>query len=104
MAFIDVSGVLLDPAFADKFTVNRRLETVGIFGRASVQTFVFETFGVVTSASPNDLSRLADYDSFGRAISIVTRFKLRGETRDASGNAARISRSAASRSGTLRMP
>ena len=86
MAFLDVSDVLLDPDFTNSFVVQRRLETVDVNGRSQVQTFSAPSFGVVTAASPNDLERLPESDVYRRVISIVTKFKLRGETKDASGN------------------
>lgn len=86
MAFLDISDVLLDPSFTDTFQVQRRLETVDINGRSTTRTSTSNTFGVVTAASPNDLSRLPDADVYHRVLSVVTQFKLRGETADGSGS------------------
>ena len=85
MAFLDCSDVLLDPDFTDNFTVNRREESVDANGRSQVQSFAKQTFGVVTSAGPNDLARLEDADTYKRVITIVTKFRLRGETADVAG-------------------
>lgn len=83
MAFLDVSDVLLDPDFTDTFIVNRRVEVVSsATGRSATTVFKKPTFGVVTATGSDDLSRLQDADVFKRSITIVTKFKLRGEVED----------------------
>lgn len=86
MAFLDVSDVLLSPEFTDRYVVNRRFETVDNNGRSQSSVSVFNTFGVVTAAGPNELSRVPDADEYRRVIVIVTKFKLRGEVADGAGN------------------
>ena len=78
MALLDVTSVLTDPDFVSEFTVERRIETVDNHGR-SVQTIEkFSAIGVVTASSPNELERPEEYEKFGRAITVVTKSKLRG--------------------------
>jgi hypothetical protein len=80
MPFLDVTQPLLDPEFTDSFTVLRRQEVVDSHGRSTLQTTTFAAIiGVVTASSPNDLDRPQDYEVFTRAISIVTKFRMRGE-------------------------
>ena len=81
MALLDVSEILTDPDFADKFNVRRRSETVDTHGRSTVAEQLFsQVVGVVTAISPSDLDRREDYQAMTRSISIVCQFRLRGET------------------------
>lgn len=81
MALLDVSEILTDPDLVDVFNVRRRLETVDIHGRSIVAETVFpQVVGVVTAISPSDLDRREDYQAMSRSISVVCRFRLRGET------------------------
>lgn len=80
MALLDVDSPLLDPEFIDHFDVLRRQEVVDAHGRqTTVNTTFPRVIGVVTSSSPNDLERPEDYEIFARIISIVTKFRARGE-------------------------
>lgn len=79
-----MSDALLEPLFQDFFTVLRRREDITNKGRSSLTSSRFPgTMGVVTAASPNDLERLGEYQFQGSALSIVTRFKLRGIAKQA---------------------
>lgn len=79
MPFIDVSDIVTDPDFADRFSVIRRAQTVDGYGRASIaETQTDNVLGVVTMGSPNDLDRREDYQNFTRSITVVTRFALQG--------------------------
>lgn len=81
MPLLDVSSVLFDADFADRFTVRRRTETLDIHGRSTVQNQdTPNVIGVVTANSPSDLDRREDYQNMTRSIGIVTQFRLRGET------------------------
>lgn len=83
MPLLDVSDVLLDPMFADKFTVTQRAQTIGTNGRVQVtSTVVNNVGGVICMAGPNDLQRLDDNQRMGRVISVVTKFRLRGPSKD----------------------
>jgi len=80
MPTLDVSDALNSPEFNDRFNVVRRQEIVDTHGRSTLtETTYPNVIGVVTSGSPNDLDRPSDYESFTRSISVVTKFKLRGE-------------------------
>ena len=79
MPLLDVSDIVDDPDFADRFTVVRRKETVDTHGRATVVEQLFKkVVGVVTMGSPNDLDRREDYQNFTRSITVVTRFAVQG--------------------------
>lgn len=81
MAFLDVTSILLDPDLTDIFTVRRRQEIVDNHGRSTIQETLFAgQIGVITSSNPNDLERPEEYEAFTRSISVVCRFRLRGET------------------------
>ena len=73
-----MSDGLLEAVFQDNFQVIRRKEQVDQKGRSQITPTSFNPIGVVCAASPNDLMRLGDYEYQGSALSIVTRFKLRG--------------------------
>ena len=79
MPLLDVSSILLDPDLADTITVLRRIEWVGTNGRSTTSVQKIGTIGVVTMASPNDLDRAAETQVTTRTISVVTKFKARGE-------------------------
>lgn len=76
--FLDVSEVLLDPMIADRFIVNRRVQTLDSHGRVALTSTAMNGVGVVTASSGNDLDRLDDNQRMGRHLTIVTKFRLRG--------------------------
>ena len=78
MPSLDMSDALLEPQFQDNFAILRRKQSVSDKGRAVISASRIDGFGVVTAASPNDLERLGDYQFQGSALSIVTKYKLRG--------------------------
>jgi hypothetical protein len=82
MALLDVDNVLLDPDFTDKFNVIRRPANADNEGRLTTAgAIVFNSIlGVVNIADPSDLNREDDYDIFSRAISVITQFRLRGQS------------------------
>lgn len=81
MALLDVSNILLDPDFTDVFAVKRREEKIDNYGRVTTNDLILGGIvGVITSSSPNDLDRKTDYEAATRNISVVCRFRLRGET------------------------
>ena len=80
MPFLDVSELLIDPDLADTFTVNRRTETIGTNGRTTIASKLLRGItGVVTAISPSDLDRADGYQVMTRSISVVTKFRLKGE-------------------------
>lgn len=83
MPLLDVSEVIDDPDFADTFEVIRRVETVNSFGESTVVEDSTEgVSGVVCMASPEDLERLAEEDRQHKVISVVTRYRLRGVSKE----------------------
>lgn len=77
---VSIDG-LFDPMFSDLFTVRRRTEQVSGTGRSQVTSVsIPNVVGVVTMASGKDLERLPEAEIFERVISVVTAFKLQGET------------------------
>jgi len=82
MALLEVSiDGLFDPMSSDLFTVQRRTEKVNTQGRSTLSVkSTPNVVGVVTMASGKDLERLPEMEVFERAISVVTAFKLQGET------------------------
>ena len=80
MPFLDVSDIVLDPDFADTFSVIRRAQSVASNGVvSSVETTFANIVGVVTMASPNSLDRRQDFQVTPRSISVVCKFALQGE-------------------------
>ena len=79
MPFLDVSDIVLDPDFADTFSVIRRLQQVATNGVvSSTETTFANIIGVVTMSSPNDLERKEDYQFMTRSITVVCKFRLQG--------------------------
>lgn len=79
MPMIDVSELLTDVDFADKFDVLRRAEVISVLGVSQVTTTTLKNqIGVVTAGSPNRLERLDTVDYMPRIINVVTRVQLRG--------------------------
>ena len=82
MALLDVSSILIDPDLTDRFSVRRRKADVDIQGRLAISEQLFTgIIGVITTANPNDLDRQDDFSVFTRTLSVVTRFRLRGEVK-----------------------
>lgn len=82
MPLIEMSEVLTDPMFLDSFSVNRRTQLVDETGIASTGSTVFPgVFGVVYPSDKNDLSRLPDFQLQSKAITVITKFALRGESK-----------------------
>lgn len=80
MALLDVTQILTDPDMVDSFTVKRRAETINSYGRTVIGEQIFTpVIGVVTAIGPSSLDRHEDYQSMTRSISVVTKFRLRGE-------------------------
>ena len=75
--FLAPARALSNPMLTSSFVVLRRREVVTSEGVSTVPTPVpYPAIGVVTSAGPNDLRRLEEYDAADRHIAIVTRFRL----------------------------
>jgi hypothetical protein len=81
---IDMRVALTNPVTLDSFNVIRRSQAVNNSGKVVITPTPFNNRrGIVTPASFADLRRLADIQIQAKAISIVTRFALRGESEDA---------------------
>lgn len=79
MPLLNVTSVLTNPDLMDKFVVNRRTETIGPNGRSAVAEQTFNASGIVTAGSPNDLNRGDGFQTQGRSLTVVTKFRLQGE-------------------------
>lgn len=77
---------LTNPMMLDSFTVNRRQQSVNNFGESSTAvTPTTNVRGVVYPSDENDLRRLADIGYQAKAITVITRFALRGASETGSG-------------------
>lgn len=81
MPTLDVNDAF-DPSMMDTFTVIRQYETVNGMGRVVLQQKAMTVTGVVTAASPNDLTFVPEYQHMNKAISIYTPFRLQGVTNE----------------------
>lgn len=83
MPQLDLSVALTNPMTLDSFNVVRRPDAVNNFGESNSFGTTFTNMrGVVSMASPNDIKKLPDDQRTLKAITIVTRFALRGVSRD----------------------
>jgi hypothetical protein len=91
---IDVTAALTNPYTLEKVTVVRRKETVDTDGFVALELSTFSpVFGVIaagfaaTMSSTNDLMRRnPDYDYQTKSISFVTKFRLRGVSKELNGD------------------
>lgn len=86
MSFIDVTDVILDPMVAGQTAqVVRRQQEVDDSGESTVTLSVVPEIvcGIWPSGS-NQLVRTEDYSTLGQEFTIVTTFRLRGQTREPS--------------------
>lgn len=80
MPMLSVSELLLDPDFADEFSVVRRSETLSTTGRSIQSSRTYTgVIGVVIPTTPNELDREDSYEVMNRSITVLTKFRLRGE-------------------------
>lgn len=78
MPMLDVSSVLLDPLFAEPFTVIQRSEAIGDNGRAGeTPVSIPNVIGVWLPDRPAGLDRGPDSSMAPRGGSFITTFKLR---------------------------
>lgn len=81
MAMINLTVALTSPMFTDTFSVNRRTQTVGTNGRASISSQVTPAvYGVVYPSDDNELRLLGDMQVTGKTITVITQFALRSES------------------------
>ena len=76
MPSLDLSEAF-DPEIVDSFTVRRQAETLGLGRSVITTTDIPAVYGVVCAASPNDLEKIPDSTSAGRAISVVAPFHFK---------------------------
>ncbi|MFG1260032.1 hypothetical protein V5F79_22150 [Xanthobacter flavus] len=76
MPLLDVSDVLLDPDFADTFTVYREAVTVGDDGRSIRTETTFPGVGVVTPDMWSTLQRAPEGSNVSEIITVITQFRL----------------------------
>ncbi len=76
MALLDVTGVLLDPAFADRLVCERFRQVVGDNGIAVNTAQTLKLSGVVTSDNGDILERIATGERIKGSIIVHTRFIL----------------------------
>lgn len=82
MALLDVGQPLFDPDFTETITVIRIAQTTDTYGRLLTQQTIFnDVTAVVTVNNPNDLYREEDFEYFMRTISVITQFRLRGQSK-----------------------
>lgn len=87
MPYVDVARVLVSPMVAgQKFLVRRRVETVNEFGELVTNETVLPAIGSVTPTGDNSLLREEAFQTQSESIRVVTRFRLRGASRDEVGN------------------
>lgn len=81
---LDMRVALTNPMTLDKFNVLRRSQSISDSGRVNLTVTPFNNVrGIVTpSLSMKDLQRMTDAQIQSKAIAIVTRFALRGESED----------------------
>jgi hypothetical protein len=78
---VNISLAITSPMLADQFSVIRRTQTVGNNGRASFTSATPQNAcGTVYPSNKNDLERFPNLQVMGKALSVVTRFALRGES------------------------
>jgi lipopolysaccharide export LptBFGC system permease protein LptF len=67
------------------FQVVRRQQFVGANGQISTQTKTYNARGSIGPAGASFLNRLADQQFQGKALSVVTVFRLRGASKESQG-------------------
>lgn len=83
MPMLDVSAALTNPYTLDKFDVQRRALATNNYGEPTITpTTINNVRGVVYPASPNDLRRLPEAQIMAQTIVVITRFALRGASKD----------------------
>lgn len=88
MAEIDVTDILFDPDIAgDTFSVIRRMETISDQGRKTISNAQIDgVIGAIFPTGDNSLVRKDDFENAVSTITVVTTFRLRGPSKDESGN------------------
>ena len=83
MAQIDVGDITLDPYLAgNHFIVLRRQDMVNIYGESVTTDVPLPGVGAVYPSGENSLLREEAFETQGNTITVVTRFALRGPSKD----------------------
>lgn len=83
MPYVDVTRVLASPMVAgQKFFVRRRVEAVNEFGELVTSETLLPAVGSVTPTGDNSLLREEAFQTQSESIRVVTRFRLRGASKD----------------------
>lgn len=78
MARLNVSEVLCDPLFADKFTIIRRTETIEANGRSTITSMnIPNIVATVVPDAPAGNDRREDGQITARVVSLVSKFQFR---------------------------
>ena len=76
MPDLDVSDLILDPDFADSFTVTRQVQTVGTDGRVTITPSTLNLIGVVTIGSLQPFQQGEDYVNSTKVITVHCQERL----------------------------
>jgi hypothetical protein len=77
MPSLDVTDILTDPDFADRFSVARFTQTITLGGIASDSSIIYNNIsGVVTANDDIDLIKMPDGELLSGSITIITKFRL----------------------------
>ena len=83
MPKLDVTDLLYDPDLTGHFDVIRRIQSVNQYGEVSVTADTFEhVIGAVYPTGSNSLTKEAAFQTQAKAITVVTKFRLRGASQD----------------------
>lgn len=77
MPLLDVSSIILDPDFCERFTVRRRTQEIDDYGRGNLLVEDTQAVGVITAGPSASMQRTAEYGATSRAITVHCKFRLR---------------------------
>ena len=87
MSMLDVSDALTDPYTQDIFIVHRRTQIVDNYGESKISIEKIPLVrGVVFPEGLNDLARRPEAQINAKTLVFITRFALRGESKDSNTN------------------
>jgi galactose-6-phosphate isomerase len=74
---LDITDILADPDFADKFNVTRYTQTITSGGMATnTPAVIYNVSGVVTANDNIELLKMPDGELLSGSITIITKFRL----------------------------
>lgn len=87
MPWLDASEIVLDGDIAGEvITVLRRSQTVNDFGEGQIAVTILSAIGSVVPVGSNSLAREEAYQTSGKAIRVITSFRLRNASETADGS------------------